>query len=139
MKKIYTLSLIILFCIILSVPVSADVTYDTPASGDNSVSAKQASITVKSNGKNCKGLLDDSYSTVVKFNSGDEITVESDEAVRGIYIKWHGEVNPWTLSYNGKTKSCGKNGFLHEYVDLGEDTTSLTITLSESISISDSY
>ena len=137
MKKIYTLSLLILFCIILSVPVLADEASDAPSSADNSVLSKQASITVKSNGKNCKGLLDDSYSTVVKFNSGDEITVESDEALRGIYIKWHGEVNPWTLSYNGKTKYCGENGFVHEYVDLEEDTTSLTITLSESISISD--
>ena len=86
MKKIYTLSLLILFCIILSVPVLADEASDAPSSADNSVLSKQASITVKSNGKNCKGLLDDSYSTVVKFNSGDEITVESDEAVRGIYI-----------------------------------------------------
>jgi LmbE family N-acetylglucosaminyl deacetylase len=101
--------------------------------------ASQLDISVRSEGKNCRGLLDDSYDTAVTFNAGDTITVSSDTAMRGLYIKWNGAVNPWTLEYNGKTVSCGENGFVHEYIDFGDDVVNCTINIPEKISISDIF
>lgn len=99
--------------------------------------AEKLDISISCSGRNCRGLLDDSYDTSVTFAADDVITVTSDTAMAGIYIKWNGAVNPWTLSYNGKTYNCGENGFVHEYIAFESETTECTINIPEKISISD--
>lgn len=130
MKKYY----LILLTFIISLILTSDVKAETAS--DSSTAAK-LDISITSKGNNCRGLLDDSYNTNVTFNDNDTITVTSESPMRGLYIKWNGPVNPWTLEYNGKTLNCGENGFVHEYIDLGEDVTTCTINIPKKISISD--
>ena len=44
-----------------------------------------------------------------------------------------------TLSYNGKTETNGTNGFLHEYVQIPDGTTEMTITFASKESICDMH
>ncbi len=106
---------------------------------DTTAYAEELDISLYSSGRNCRGLLDDSYDTSVKFYAGNTITVTCDTPMRGLYVKWNGPVNPWTLSYNEKEVTCGENGFVHEYVDFGEDVTECVITIYDDISISDIF
>lgn len=130
MKKYYLILLTFIISLILTTNVKAETASD-------SSTAARLDISISSNGKNCRGLLDDSYNTNVTFNGNDTITMTSESPMRGLYIKWNGPVNPWTLEYNGKTLNCGENGFVHEYIDLGEDVTTCTINIPKKISISD--
>lgn len=130
MKKYYLILLTFIISLILTNNVKAETASD-------SSTAARLDISISSKGKNCRGLLDDSYNTNVTFNDNDTITVTSETPMRGLYIKWNGPVNPWTLEYNGKILNCGENGFVHEYIDLGEDVTTCTINIPKKISISD--
>ena len=88
-------------------------------------------------GKACGNLLDNSYNTTVSFSADDTITITSTQNMYGIYVEWGAPTDPWTLSYDGKTVSAGENGFLHEYIEIEEGTTSCTISLSKSEVICD--
>lgn len=81
-----------------------------------------------SNGASSGDMSDDSYTTLSTFQSGDTIIVTSDTPISSLYIVWNNQtVSPWTLTYNEVTQNCGQEGYLHEYVLLQEETTSLTI------------
>jgi len=94
-------------------------------------------VTIDSPEKNLSRLQDNSHSTTVSFAAGDTITITSDTAIGGIYIKFNDPVEPWTLKYNGKTERKGENGFLHEYVAFSEDVTSCDITLDSAMTVSE--
>lgn len=84
-----------------------------------------------SNGSSADNMTDDSYYSSLAFNAGDTITLTSTEAISSLYIVWNNpNVAEWTLSYGDKTKQCGTNGFLHEYVELDTSSNTVTITIN---------
>ncbi|MGN0329074.1 MAG: PIG-L deacetylase family protein [Lachnospira sp.] len=86
-----------------------------------------------------RNLTDGSYTSKCYFDSADTITITSNEDIYGIYIIWGSEVSPYTITYNDKTISCGKYGYLHDYVGLEQGTKSVTINISSEMSVCDIY
>ena len=62
--------------------------------------------------------------------SGGTITVTAKEAspIGAVYVKWNKPVQPYELTTDTQTLTCGENGFLHEFIPL--DTPSGTLTFS---------
>lgn len=126
--KLLTPVIIALFCIVLfPSAVHAD---------DNTAAEINADITLSNQGSVSK-MTDGSYNTRTTFSSGDTITITSSEKMYSLYIKWDLVPSEWTLSYEGKTVTNGTNGFLHEYVEIPEGTTQMTITFASQESICD--
>lgn len=99
--------------------------------------AQQLDITITSSDKNCSKLQDNVYNTTVSFDAQDTITITSETAMKGIYIKFNDPVQTWTIEYNNKNEIRGQYGFLHEYVAFTEDVTSCTITLDGAMAVSE--
>ncbi len=114
---------------------SQDTQNTTPA---KAAQALDISISASS-GKNTSYLKDGSYDTYASYSTGETLTITSQQPMYGIYVIWGAKTDSWTLSYNGYTKECGTNGFLHEYVEIPEGTTSCTIQLSKGETICDIY
>ena len=121
---------ITLFCIVLfPSAVKAE---------DNQAAEVNADITLSNQGSISR-MTDGSYNTKTTFSSGDTITITSSEKMYSLYIKWDLIPSEWTLSYNGKTETNGTNGFLHEYVQIPDGTTEMTITFASKESICDMH
>ena len=115
-----------------------DNSQSTPVTSSQPAALLDLTISASS-GKNTSYLKDASYDTYAPYSADETLTLTSDQPMYGIYIIWRAKTDPWTLSYNGQTKQCGTNGFLHEYVEIPEGTTSCTIQLSKTESICDIY
>ena len=115
-----------------------DNSQSTPVTSSQPAALLDLTISASS-GKNTSYLKDASYDSYAPYSADETLTLTSDQPMYGIYIIWRDKTDPWTLSYNGQTKQCGTNGFLHEYVEIPEGTTSCTIQLSKTESICDIY
>lgn len=81
-------------------------------------------------------VTDNSYKSSVKYLAGTGVNITTTTPIKGLYIKWyHNPSSEYTISYNQKQISCGKKGFLHEYIALDEETTEATINLTEDMRI----
>jgi len=99
--------------------------------------ASKLNISIHSSGnQNCSPLLNTSYSSSVSFSKDNTITVTADTTIYGIYLIWNLPAVEWTLSYGDTSKSCGNNGFLHEYVAIPEGTASCNINFSDAAQLS---
>lgn len=128
--KLAALVFIALFCImVFSSPVRAEETSAAELTPD---------ITLSNQGSVSK-MTDGSYNTKTSFSAGDTIHVTSSEKMYSLYIKWDLIPDEWTLTYNGKTETFGTNGFLHEYIDIPEGTSEMTITFASGEAICDMH
>lgn len=82
-----------------------------------------------SNGYDSSKLQDERYSTSLTLPEGTEITVESSTAMKGLYVIWDGVVPEWTLKIGEDSYTYGTYGFLHEYIELPKESTSVTIVV----------
>lgn len=107
--------------------------------------ASKLDISISSSGgQNCNPLQDDSYSSSVSFSETDIITITSETPMYGIYLIWDLPAVEWTLSYRSPSseiisKTCGTNGFLHEYISIPEGTISCTVSFFKSARLSDIF
>ena len=92
-----------------------------------------------SNGGSVSKMTDGSYNSKTSFSAGDTIQVTSSEKMYSLYIKWDLIPDQWTLTYNGKTETHGTNGFLHEYIEIPEGTSEMTITFASGEAICDMH
>ncbi len=78
-------------------------------------------------------LKDKKHTTSLQFMKGDTIVVSVEEGkkIKGVYIIWDSPSKPWTLKVDGKSISCGKNGFIHEYVSLENVATTVEIVVPD--------
>ncbi len=89
-----------------------------------------------SGGKSCKKLSDGSSADgttskrFVPFEAGQSLHIEAEKPLQGLYIKWTAVKIPgeWILTAGDKEIVCGKDGFLHEYVELPKGTLSCTLS-----------
>lgn len=82
-----------------------------------------------SNGGNTSTLHDEKYSTSVSLAEGTKITVKSDTTMHGVYVIWDSHIKEWTLTVNGNDYTYGKYGYLHEYIELPEESNEVVITV----------
>lgn len=128
--KLAALVFIALFCImVFSSPVKAEETSAAELTPD---------ITLSNHGSVSR-MTDGSYNTKTSFSAGDTIQVTSSEKMYSLYIKWDLIPGEWTLTYNGKTETFGTNGFLHEYIEIPEGTSEMTITFASGEAICDMH
>ncbi len=92
---------------------------------------------------NVSKLSDDDYTTYTSFDAGDALTIKSDTPIASVYIVWNKVPGEWKLIAEQKEYLMGKNGFLHEFVDVvslfGMASSEITITMPKDISICDIY
>lgn len=102
---------------------------------DSSVQASKVNINiVPANKESTAKIKDGSYSTSITFTADNTLTItpaDANERIYGLYITWAARPGEWTLTYDGGTKKCGQNAFLHEYVEIPEGTASAVIELSQ--------
>lgn len=108
---------------------------------ENDVLAEEVKINiVPANKESTSKLKDNSYSTSITFTVDNPLTItpanESDK-IYGLYIIWANQPNEWTLTYDGGTIPGGKNGFLHEYIEIPQGTQNAVITLTQNEKICD--
>lgn len=127
LRLFLTIASTFLAIILFNIPVRAEESKATEITPD---------ITL-SNGGRVSSMTDGSYNTRTSFSSGDTIVITSSEAMYSLYIKWDLVPSQWTLTYNDKTVNCGTDGFLHEYIEIPEGTTSMTITFASKEAICD--
>lgn len=87
---------------------------------DSSVQASKVNINiVPANKESTAKIKDGSYSTSITFTADNTLTItpaDANDRIYGLYITWAARPGEWTLTYDGCTKKCGQNAFLHEYV-----------------------
>lgn len=78
-----------------------------------------------------KALNDDIDTTRIDFHSGRNLALESSAPFSAIYFLWDTIPGNYTVTWDDGSLECGKNDFLHEYIQLPEEVTSLVITFHE--------
>lgn len=87
---------------------------------------KKTSIAI-SGGGDSAFLKDQSFYTKNTFNGSTTITISNESGIKGIYVIWEQVPGEWQLDVNGASQTCGKNGFIHEFIELSEITKSAVI------------
>lgn len=110
-------------------------TAEQKTGADSSVQASKVNINiVPANKESTAKIKDGSYSTSITFTADNTLTItpaDANDRIYGLYITWAVRPGEWTLTYDGGIKKCGRNAFLHEYVEIPEGTTSAIIELSQ--------
>lgn len=127
------------YCILLSILLSAAIFTAVPAQAENETAVSLDITVTDSNGNSPDKIRDGSYDSKLEYAAGDSITVTAEENIAGIYLIWGYQPCTWTLSGNNTVKTCGKNGYLHEYVPVNGSTDSVTLTFDGSAVICDIY
>ncbi len=70
-------------------------------------------------------MRDDDLNTIVTFEKDVSLKLEANEPIKALYIEFDAEAMPgeWDLTFNGKTRIYGQEGFLHEYIEFKEEVT----------------
>ena len=77
-------------------------------------------------------LTDGDEATYTTIADGDSVTIKSDTEISSLYIIFDRIYGEWTLSDGAADVVCGKNNFLHEYIDVTGvfDSSPKTLTLT---------
>lgn len=80
---------------------------------------------------------DDSYESAGVLAKEEVLQITAREPMQGVYIKWNRVPGEWTLIADGKEIKCGKEGFLHEYVELSGKPTEVQIKADHEVTVCD--
>ena len=82
-----------------------------------------------SNGSGSSYVTDNDYDTAVTLSSGDSVTIKASDggALEALYLIWNSPVTEYNIRTDNDTIIGGANGFLHEYIELGEATGTIVI------------
>lgn len=97
-----------------------------------------SSINLNGN-KISNNVLDKNYKTYINLKNNDKIDIQSTDNINGIYIVYEFKGYNAEITYNDVLESTGENKFAHEYIELKESATNVTITYKEDAIISDIY
>lgn len=98
-----------------------------------------------SSSNNLAALEDRNQNTYLSFGEHTVFTLLSSTPIAALYVEFDRIPGEWELKIEGseKTFTCGKSGFLHEYVDVFELASSsverLTLSFESSVSVSEIY
>ena len=94
--------------------------------------ARELKITASLPSLSWDGVSRRSYYSSIALEPGSTVTLtptEAGEKIAALYIVWAQLPDSWTLGWNGQSKTCGQNGYLHEYVPLESSAEEVTITV----------
>ena len=91
-----------------------------------------------SNGSGSGNVTDADYKSVVALSAGDTVTIKSADGapIEAIYLIWHSPVSQYSISTENDMLTGGEYGFLHEYIELSEGSSSAVLTMSASQKLS---
>ncbi len=79
-------------------------------------------------------LADGRYTTKLNISGNVEIKIEARKKIDGLYIIWDKPPAYWALQAEEATRTSlylhGKNGYIHEYIDLKEPSETISIITS---------
>lgn len=114
--------------------ISSIVGFDVQAN-DSVATDITAQCTVTADGESVKALADNNIYTYKKVK---EIVINSESAIHGLYIKFDKQPTEWKLNADGFDINCGKDGFLHEFVEIN-GAKNLTLNLGDGIAVADIF
>lgn len=76
-------------------------------------------------------LSDNNYSTCVPIPEGKLLTIESSRPFASLSLEWDTLPGSYTLSWEGGSLDFGAEGFLHDYISLPGEVTSVSFHFSE--------
>ncbi len=98
-------------------------------------------VTVTANGFADAYLLTDGAASSPAICAAEgRITVEAEENIGALYVKFHTAPESWSVSDGGGEIACGGSGFYHEYVDVSAQlgaVTSVTLSFAHGAEISE--
>ena len=84
-------------------------------------------------------LMDDRYTTKLELPGRTEIRIRTQEKVHGLYLIWDKPPGRWALQVDEEARTSmylqGANGWIHEYVELPEPSSSLTLVMPDSATL----
>lgn len=125
-------------------PATAPTTEETETTEETTEEATEPlpegyrlTLTVKNSLSDPDELLTDDNSYTVRHITGpDRITFTTDEPMQGLMIKWENIPESYTISWDGGSLEHVTQGYLHEYVALGECVTEAWIDVPEGVTLS---
>lgn len=79
-------------------------------------------------------LVDGRYTTKLNISGTAEIKIDAQEKIDGLYIIWDQPPAYWALQAEESTRTSlylyGKNGYIHEYIDLKEPSETISVITS---------
>ena len=93
--------------------------------------ARQLTLTVSRDGRVLEALTDEDDQTIARFQPGQEIRIQAEEAMDCLCIRWNKTPSPWRLEAAGQSVSGGEQEFLHEFIRLPVPSADCRICLSE--------
>ena len=93
--------------------------------------AQQLELTASGEGLALGGINDHDNFSKVRLSADTAVTLQAETDIGELYIIFDRPVE-WRLeTSDGKTQACGQNGFIHEYVELEQPASSVTLHLPE--------
>ena len=84
-------------------------------------------------------MIDEDYTTYIKIDSNSTIEISNGIPIKSLYIMYELKGYKGTLEYNDKKMEIGTNNFIHEFVELSEETNSIKLKYDEDAIITDIY
>lgn len=78
-----------------------------------------------------ENLFDRNFYTILEFRGSDMIVIASQVPFASVYLLWDYLPGEYLISWDGGSALCGMDGFIHEYICMDREVTSVTITFSE--------
>ncbi len=86
-------------------------------------------------------LWDGNVETSIVIDEGETLVLSSGSAIKALYVIWDSEYIPgeWELQSGNVSITCGKDGYLHEFVFLPETTGECVLTFNKKVGICELY
>lgn len=78
-----------------------------------------------------ESLAEADYDRAVSIYSSQKLMIESQTPFAAVYVIWDKHPGLFTLQWDGGSLECGAEGFLHDYIRLPEEVTSLSFVFAE--------
>ena len=90
--------------------------------------ARQLEIDLQGGGLDLADVGEQSTFDKVRFSEDTSLTLRADETIGELYLIFDRPVE-WRLESAGAVQACGQNGFIHEYVELEQPASAVTLHL----------
>lgn len=134
MKK--TAVILAMLCVILSFPLHTHGQDDTASNITSKTNISQEGFSSFSR------LTDGQSSSGAICENGGTLTLHAKEPIGSIYILFNSDPTEWKITSSDSSYTGGKNGFLHEYIDISEIfglTSDIKLEFDGYFSISELY
>lgn len=118
--------------VLWALPVVALLILLCPAAAADETGGQKVALDISGSGYSQFGFLTDGSNNYKTSSGSCAITLESKTAFGSLYLMFDLEYGAYTITDNvsGQSQTAGTYGMLHEYVELTQPTTSVTLTFA---------